>query len=149
MDNKKYTVTVDGKEVAASKELCEFLEKSSHKTEYIEKNGRKRKRKIRDKSGEIVALLPGIEDSLDRHNLNDLRFADKQSELQYDHVVNKVFVEYLMSKLTAEEENIIYQLYFNDKTEQELALEMNTTQQNIHKTKHSILAKLHKFSKND
>ena len=42
---------------------------------------------------------------------------------------------------------LIYELYYSDKTERELAEELHKTQQNIHKMKHKILCKLYEILK--
>lgn len=56
-------------------------------------------------------------------------------------------LEQALAQLTADERFLIYELYYSDKTERELAEEMHKTQQNINKMKHRILCKLYEILK--
>lgn len=52
-----------------------------------------------------------------------------------------------LSKLSNDERNLIMMIYFKNKTELECADLLHTTQQNVHKKKKKILAKLNKLLK--
>ena len=64
------------------------------------------------------------------------------NEVLEDIVADKILIETLMSALTPEERYIIDEIYYNGKSERELAKEIKTTQQNINKKKNRILLKL-------
>lgn len=59
---------------------------------------------------------------------------------------NKMLYESL-SRLSNDERNLIMMIYFKNKTELECADLLHTTQQNVHKKKKKILAKLNKLLK--
>lgn len=144
-DVKKYFFVVDGERVEVKKDVYDFLRKSKSQTDYIENGGRNKKRKIRNENGKIIAEIPGLEDSFDRYNIDDSRFADQQSSYIEELIINKLLIKDLMSKLYRQEEYIIYQYYFIGKTEREIAEEMQISQQNLHKKRMRILAKLNKL----
>ena len=52
-----------------------------------------------------------------------------------------------LNELTEDERRLIFAIYFENKTENEVAYFLHTTQQNINKKKHRILCKLNKLLK--
>ena len=115
--SKKHIIRIDGKTVEVSDEIYTFLKRSEWNNNYAELR-RKRERIIIDSEAMTVKIIPGKEDSLER-----------------------------LAQLTADERFLIYELYYSDKTERELAEELHKTQQNIHKMKHRILCKLYEILK--
>jgi RNA polymerase sigma factor (sigma-70 family) len=69
------------------------------------------------------------------------------NEVLEDIVADKILIETLLSALTPEEKFIINEIYFQGKTEREIAKEMNIAQQSINKKKNRILLKLRNLIK--
>ena len=69
------------------------------------------------------------------------------SEPFEDTVIRNILLNQALAQLTADERFIIFELYFGNKTERELAEKLHKTQQNINKMKHKILCKLYEILK--
>lgn len=60
------------------------------------------------------------------------------------HSDNKMFIQYLIHSITSDNgKKIIYEIYFNNKTEVQVAREMNISQQAVNKWKTKILQYLY------
>lgn len=59
-----------------------------------------------------------------------------------DMITDKILLETLLSALTPEERFVIDEIYFNGKTEREVAEMVNISQKNINKKKNRILQKM-------
>lgn len=71
-----------------------------------------------------------------------------ESDLIEDVVINKMMCEKLhqcLARLTQNELELIYSLFYQGKRETELSLELGVTQQSISYRKHQILKKLKKM----
>jgi RNA polymerase sigma factor (sigma-70 family) len=80
---------------------------------------------------------------------NELSIVHNQ-KLVDEIVEDRLMLELLMSaldKLTQDERFIIDELYFNNKTEREVAKDVNLSKTGIHKKKENILKKLQEFFK--
>ncbi|MGN1340222.1 MAG: hypothetical protein ACI4WS_08010 [Oscillospiraceae bacterium] len=143
--DNKYIIYINGTAVEVSKEIHDFLIKSDRQIKYAEQD-RKQERITIDSENERVSVKPSMEDSLDRLTELGVEFPDQQEDL-YESVIRKVMLEQAMSKLDDEERYLIAQLFYFDRTERDIALELNQTQQNINKMKRKILCKLYKMLK--
>ena len=70
-------------------------------------------------------------------NLN-LSYTDSFTE----HLEQKILVRQLLDAISPRSKKIIYEIYFNDKTEAQVAKEMNLSQPSIHKLKKKTLQDL-------
>lgn len=141
----KYIAYVQGKPVEVSKEVHDYLAQSDNHIKYIERT-RKREQISIDNDKETITITPSREDSLERMFELGKEICSPQEEL-FETITRKVLIEQAMSKLNDEERNLIVQLFYLDKTERELAAELNKSQVYVHKTKKKILDKLHEFLK--
>lgn len=64
------------------------------------------------------------------------------NEVLENIVTDKILIETLLSALTPQEKFIIDEIYFQDKSEREVAETINIAQQNVNKKKNKILKKL-------
>lgn len=142
MDKKIYKVTCFGREI----EVTEKIYKASYTASESEKR-RDRRRKtgriVVDNENEKVTFVPCKEDSLDRLLENGLEIGD--STMNPELLDTRIMVKNALAILTKKEKYIILEIYYERRTEESLAREFKTTQQNIHKWKCDILAKMHKF----
>ena len=86
------------------------------------------------------AVRAEYERSLER--LEEDHVPIEANEAFEDIVTDKILIETLLAALTPEEKYIIDEIYYNGKSEREIAKEIKTTQQNINKKKNKILLKL-------
>lgn len=91
-----------------------------------------------------TVLLPSKEDSLDRLYELGNDFADEQEPVE-DTVITKIMVDKLhecLERLTEDERNLIFALFFQGKTERQYAAERGISQQAISKKLRNVLLKL-------
>lgn len=143
--SKKHIIQIDGKSVEVSEEVYTYLRRSDWNSDYADTK-RKRERIEVDKKREKVRFIPGKEDSFDRLTEIGIEFPEKGASVS-DQAIQKIIVEQALDKLTADERYIIVNIYFNERTERELAKELGKTQQAISKSKARILLKLHEILK--
>ncbi len=143
--SKKYTVK-NGITVEVSEELHEYFKKSDRKIRYIEKDLKRCKYKI-DMKKEKVTVIASHEDSLDRLMDIGKKYPAQASDFR-ESLIEKIMLEQALDKLNEKERYLIVQLFYFGRTEQDLAKELNESQQNINKAKQKILCKMHEFLKN-
>ena len=100
------------------------------------------------KEGQVVQIIPSREDSLDRLvDENARQFSDEQESVE-SVVLHKLEVDRLhtaLSLLTPEERALIQALFFDERKESELAVELGISQPAVYKRKMKILKKLKIF----
>lgn len=108
----------------------------------------KSERPVYGSNGEIKQVLPSREDSLDRLMEENARQFAAAAESVEDVVIRKLAVDKLhtaLMQLTKEERDFICALFFDEKTESEVAKGLGVSQQAVHKRKSRILKKLKNF----
>ena len=108
----------------------------------------KSERPVYGSNGEIKQVLPSREDSLDRLMEENARQFAAAAESVEDVVIRKLAVDKLhtaLMQLTKEERDFICALFFDEKTESEVAKGLGVSQQAVHKRKNRILKKLKNF----
>jgi len=143
--SKKHIIRIDGKTVEVSDEIYTFLKRSDWNNDYAQIK-RKREKNIINPKSQTVKIIPSKEISLDRLMAMGIEIPDNSEPFE-DVVIRKILLNQALAQLTADERFLIYELYYSDKTERELAEELHKTQQNIHKMKHKILCKLYEILK--
>jgi len=137
--------------VTISDEVLAVLKESDQKRKYceydlkVEKSPRKNKNDSADK---LTELVPSREDSLDRLMEIEKQFASGE-DIEAD-VVKKIMIEKMMlcvEQLSSDEKSLIIALFFQQKSEVELAAELGINQSSISRRKDKVLAKLKKLVK--
>ena len=109
----------------------------------------KAERTVIDHKTQTVLVIPSREDSYERLVELDEQFeAENKTE---ETVIQKIVYEQLhhaISLLSEDEQYLIKQLFFEERTERELAEELNVYRNAIHKRKNRILSKLKNILKN-
>lgn len=142
--SKKYIIK-NGAAVEVSDEIYEILKKSDRRIKYVE-HDLKETRYIINQEKATVKEIPSREDSLDRLTALGFDFAD--SVMEFDKaIVEKIMLEKALEKLSDEERYLITQLFYFERTERELAVELEIPQRTLHDKKRRILCKLHDFLK--
>lgn len=130
----------------ASEEVIEVLRETERKMQYQEYD-LKAEQTIIDQDTQKIRVIPSREDSYERlleeHNLP----ADEQADVE-TIVLRKMLRKQLheaIRNLEEEEQYLIIQLFFMDRSERELAEELGLSQKAVNKRRHKILGKLKKF----
>lgn len=129
-----------------SDEIIEALKKSDNKMDYQQYDLKVDRYKT-DKITGVVIRIPSREVSYDML-LEANRQFQAESESVEDQAVNAVMIKKMMvcvKTLSTEEQNLIRELFFHDKSERRLALETGIPQMTLHYRKVKILKKLRKF----
>ena len=132
----------------ASEEVIAVLRKTERQMQYQEYDI-KAERTVIDHKTQTVLVIPSREDSYERLVELDEQFeAENKTE---ETVIQKIVYEQLhhaISLLSEDEQYLIKQLFFEERTERELAEELNVYRNAIHKRKNRILSKLKNILKN-
>ena len=142
MSEKKYTVVCNGTTVEVTKEVY-----NAYNSELRYEDRHRRTKTVSrieiDLEKEKITFVPSREDSLDR--LMEIGFEQEDTSFSTEALDTAVMVEQALEHLSFEERYIIESLFYNGKSEKELADEMQKTQQALSYHKKNILAKMNKF----
>ena len=142
MANKFY-LYINGKPIEVTEELYTYYMRSEWRNQYRDvklKNGRI----IVDNDNSTMTFEGSKEVSLD--SLLDQGAQISDASEPFDEVfIRNTWLYEALDKLSIRDRYIITQLYFEQKTETELAKELDVSQAFIHKKKAKILDKLHKL----
>lgn len=147
MDADKKRVWVSGQYIEVTDAVYDAYMKGDRKIRYFE-NDLKTERVLMDTDGHIKQIIPSREDSLDRLiDDNAEQFTDHHESVE-DMVLRKISAEKLyqaLAELSEKEREMIVALFFEEKTERELAAVLGISQPAVHKQKNKILKKLKTF----
>ena len=147
MDADKKRVWVSGQYIEVTDAVYDAYMKGDRKIRYFE-NDLKTERVLMDTDGHIKQIIPSREDSLDRlMDDNAEQFTDHHESVD-DMVLRKISAEKLyqaLAELSEKERELIVALFFEEKTERELAAVLGISQPAVHKQKNKILKKLKTF----
>jgi len=129
-----------------SDEIIEVLIKSDRKMEYQQYDLKVERYRI-DQAKGTITYIPSREDSLDRLLEEKRQFAADVEGVE-DAAVKAVMIEKMLNclkLLTPEEQELITELFFKDKSEHQLSAEKGIPRMTLHDRKARILGKLKKF----
>lgn len=137
MDADKKKIWVSGQTIEVTDAVYEAYMKGDRKMRYFE-NDLKAERILLDEDGQIKQIILSREDSLDRlMDDNAEQFSDRHESVE-DMVLRKISVERLhtaLSTLSEKERELIETLFFEEKTERDVASAMGISQPAVHKQK--------------
>jgi RNA polymerase sigma factor (sigma-70 family) len=131
-----------------SEEIIEVLQKSDRKMEYQQYDLKIEKYRI-DPAKRTVTYLPSKEDSFDRLLEENRQFVS-EAEGVAEVAVKDVMIEIMrncIKLLSSEEQELIAELFFLGKSEQEYGNRIGISQKGVNKRKYKILGKLKKMMK--
>ena len=147
MGADKKRIWLRGQFIEVTDEVYRAYMQGDRKMRYFE-NDLKTERFVLGKEGQVVQIIPSREDSLDRLvDENARQFSDEQESVE-SVVLLKLEVDRLhtaLSLLTTEERALIQALFFDERKESELAVELGISQPAVYKRKMKILKKLKIF----
>lgn len=129
----------------ASEEVIAFLRETERKMQYQEYD-RKAERIVLNQEERSIRVIPSMEDSYERLLDEKGSFQAEQPDVE-TVVLNKIIYGQLyqaLQLLPEQDRYLIVQLFFFDRTERDLALELNLSQKAVNKRKHKILEHLRK-----
>lgn len=132
----------------ASEEVIAFLRETERKMQYQEYD-RKAERVVINQEERSIRVIPSMEDSYERLLDEKGSFQAEQPDVE-TVVLNKIIYGQLyqaLQLLPEQDRYLIVQIFFFDRTERDLALELNLSQKAINKRKHKILEHLRKIIK--
>ena len=143
MKNNKFCIFIKGKPIEVTKELYTYYMRSEWRNQYRNeklKNGRI----VVDNDNSTMTFEGSKETSLD--NLLEQGAQVPDTAEPFDEVfIRNTWLYEALDKLSIRDRYIITQLYFDQKTEAELAKTLGVSQAFIHKKKVKILGKLHEL----
>lgn len=145
MSEKNYYIYVNGSKVAVSKELYDYDRQSERKITYAEVD-KKTERFKADQDKLKAEFIPSLEDSLDRLSEIGEQFAEKNSDFS-SYAEMRIDLRQALERLSYNERELIYKLFFLCQTERETADELHMPQRTLHDLKRRILCKLYEFLK--
>lgn len=133
----------------ASEEVIEVLRQTERKMQYQEYD-LKMEQIVVDQEERTVNIIPSREDSLERLMDQEVQFQEKSVNLE-ELIIQHLEIQQLhraLSLLSEDERYLIEQIYFEGRTEREMAKELGVYHNAVHKKKQLILKKLKNFLKN-
>ena len=130
----------------ASEEVIALLRQTERKMQYQEYD-LKRARSIEDPSTGEKQLVPGREDFFERLQETAVQFIDADNCVE-EQIIQKLEQEQLhkaIMELSREEKWLIQELYFEERTERDVAAELGLSQKAVNKRRQKILEKLRKL----
>ena len=134
----------------ASEEVIAVLKITERKMQYQEYD-LKAEQTIIDEETQTVTVIPSREDSYERMKEAAVQFTS-QIPGPEEQVIQRLEAEQLhkaISCLSADDQYLIRQLYFEERTERDLATELQLSQKGINKRKNRILSIWRELMKNN
>ena len=129
-----------------NEEIVEVLQQSDRKIKYHQYDLKIERYEV-DYAKGTVTYLPSREDSYDRLMEENRQFADEAESVE-DVAVKAVMIEKMLTSfklLASEEQELIAELFFKDKSEHQLSAETGIPRMTLHDRKVKILCKLKKL----
>lgn len=144
MNVGKRKIWIGGRFVEVTDEVYRAYMQGDRKMRYFE-NDLKTQRMIFGENGRVIRVIPSREDSLDRLGEESTQqFPDDEENVE-NTVLQKLEVDKLhtaLAMLALEERALIHALFYEERTESELAAELGISQPAVYKRKVKILKKL-------
>lgn len=133
----------------ASEDVIKVLKETERKMQYQEYD-LKMEQIVVDQEEQTIDIIPSREDSLERLMDQEVQFQEKSVNLE-ELILQHLEIQQLhraLSLLSEDERYLIEQIYFEERTEREMAKELGVYHNAVHKKKQLILKKLKNFLKN-
>ena len=130
----------------ASEEVIAVLRTTERKMQYQEYD-LKSEQTIIDQENQTVTIIPSREDSYEHLVEQSVQFREETLSLD-EWIIRRMEIEQLhkaLNVLSDDERYLMIQLYFEERTEREVAEELGVYHNAVHKQKIRILAKLRKI----
>lgn len=140
---KEFYLYIEGKPVKVSKEVYREYHRSKREERYFMEDLKREKMSI-DQESATVKFIPGREDSYERLLDMDKQFAIP-GEMLEDKVIREIFLEKALESLTSEEHELIWELYYLEKTERQVSEALHMAKTTLRRHRNQILNKLRRL----
>lgn len=140
-EKANYYLYIDGQAVPVSEEIYRVYQHYERKEEYFSYD-----LKTEKFQKETATFLPNREDSYERLLEKARQFAASGMSVE-EQAVSSVWLEELLQCLSADERVILHKLYFEDKSERNVSIELGISKTALHHRKVKLLQKLKNFWK--
>ncbi len=137
-----YYLYIDGQAVPVSEQVYRAYQHHERKEEYFSYD-----LKTEKFQKETATFLPSREDSYERLLEKDRQFAASGVSVE-EQAVSSVWLEEVLQCLSAGERVILHKLYFEDKSERNVSIELGISKTALHHRKVKLLQKLKNFLEN-
>lgn len=141
-EKANYYLYIDGQAVPVSEEIHRVYQHYERKEEYFSYD-----LKTEKFQKETATFLPNREDSYERLLEKARQFAASGMSVE-EQAVSSVWLEELLQCLSADERVILHKLYFEDKSERNVSIELGISKTALHHRKVKLLQKLKKLLEN-
>ena len=141
-ERANYYLYIDGQAVPVSEQVYRAYQHYERKEEYFSYD-----LKTEKFQKETATFLPNREDSYERLLEKDRQFAASGVSVE-EQAVSSVWLEELLQCLSADERVILHKLYFEDKSERNVSIELGISKTALHHRKVKLLQKLKKLLEN-
>lgn len=142
-ENKQRYLYIDGQAVPVTEQVYRAYWHYTAKEDYFTRQLKTERFKA-DQQAQTATFTPSREDSYDRLLEQDKQFACESKPVE-DAAVASVWMEELLALLTAEERQIIQQLYVLDRTEREACAALMLARTTLRHRRDALLKKLRKI----
>ena len=141
-ERANYYLYIDGQAVPVSEEIYRVYQHYERKEEYFSYD-----LKTEKFQKETATFLPNREDSYERLLEKARQFVASGMSVE-EQAVSSVWLEELLQCLSADERVILHKLYFEDKSERNVSIELGISKTALHHRKVKLLQKLKKLLEN-
>ena len=141
-ERANYYLYIDGQAVSVSEQVYRAYQHYERKEEYFSYD-----LKTEKFQKETATFLPSREDSYERLLEKARQFAASGMSVE-EQAVSSVWLEELLQCLSADERVILHKLYFEDKSERNVSIELGISKTALHHRKVKLLQKLKKLLEN-
>lgn len=141
-ERKQRYLYIDGQAVPVSEQVYRVYQHYERKEEYFSYD-----LKVEKFQKETASFLPSREDSYERLLEQDKQFAASAQPVE-EQAVSSVWLEGLLECLSENERIILHKLYFEDKSERIVSMELGISKTALHQRKVKLLQKLKIFLEN-
>lgn len=145
MSEMDFYLHIGGKSVKVSQEVYQEYYKGERKERYFMEDLKSERMRI-DQETQSVTVIPSREDSYERLLELDKQFSIPCQPVEEEAVLS-VLLEKALCCLSTEEQELIHELYYLEKTEQEVGAILQLSQAAIHKRKKKALKRLRELLK--
>lgn len=145
--NRKYFLYINGQAVAVTKQVYDAYWHYTEKEKYFMEK-LKMESFVCDQEARTALFFPSREDSYERLLGLEMDFSAEDPPVE-DQALRSIQMAELLETLGVTEQRIILGLFFEQRTERELATELQLSQNTVHYWKEAALKKLKKFLENN
>lgn len=140
MSEKDFYLYIDGRPVKVSEEVYQEYYRGERKERYFMEDLKTEQMEIEEET-QSVKFIPGREDSYERL-LDVNRQFSAPGEPMEEQVMDSLLIKAALHTLSDEEQALIYELFYLDKTEREVSAALNMARTTLQRKRNRALEKL-------